>query len=200
MNPFLSISDDLFFSIPDSSLFDLLFYSSTLDLFSTLHLSPASASQLTILNIIIIKEVHNVWSSLFIGLIPTVFLFWAIGNPTREWRHFALYGVLSFIGFGSMCLHSTLTKFSQSLDEVPMLYFNSVCFFSLCELNSPVGQPRFGKLFPVLMLAICICQTLIYYKFQELYYVFVLSCKWMGGERNWKGEEVKIRHNVCMGW
>lgn len=118
-------------------------------------------------------EPHNVWSSLFglslFGIAGIVY-----GNPTREWRTVLIYSVLLVIGIGSACLHASLHWFFQSFDELPMIYLLICAFYSLLEVDSPRGEPKYPHLVKYLLLLSCI-NTAIYYTFQHLYIMFLAT-------------------------
>lgn len=85
-----------------------------------------------------------------------------------------MYLVLIAVGIGSLMLHSTLMDLAQSSDEVPMLYMNVAFLYALLEGNSPVGKPRFPRL-PLILVAVAILQTAIYYTYQRYYGAFLSS-------------------------
>ncbi len=78
------------------------------------------------------------------------------------------------MGLGSVCLHSTLTAWGQSLDEVPMLWVATAYLFAFVEAASLPGFPKF-KFLPWIFLAFVVSQTLFYYVFRHLYIVFLVS-------------------------
>lgn len=120
-----------------------------------------------------IVEFHNTWSS-----IAGIALFGAIGllcgNPTKELRFTVAYLILILVGMGSSGLHGTLHWVFQSSDELPMIYqILSLIYLSL-ELESPTNEPKYPSL-PFYLFIISIANTLIYYKFQDLYIVFIVT-------------------------
>ena len=117
-------------------------------------------------------EPHNGWSSLAISLMALIGLI--AGNPTKESRFIAAFGVLFFVGIGSFGLHSTLHWTLQSADEVPMLWENWAIIYCMIEIKSPVGQPRYKHLHVIIM-AIAILQTIIYYRYQNFFTIFLIS-------------------------
>lgn len=139
-----------------------------------------------------IVEIHNTWSS-----IVGIALFGAIGviygNPTKEWRFTIAYTSLMVIGIGSAFLHGTLHWVFQSSDELPMIYFIITGIYILLEVESPLEATHVqsdhardddGKLkkkflkypnLPLQLVALSIANTLIYYKFQSFYWVFILT-------------------------
>ena len=123
-----------------------------------------------------IAEFHNSWSSIVgIALLPALALiFPRASNPTGEWRFTLMNLVLIAVGIGSFALHSSLTALAQSSDEVPMLYMNLVFLYALMEGKSKLGSPRYPHL-PLILVAIAVLQTIIYYTFQRYYGVFLFS-------------------------
>ncbi|KAL9189435.1 hypothetical protein ACHAXT_009110 [Thalassiosira profunda] len=120
-----------------------------------------------------IVEPHNVWSSLLglslFGVIGIVY-----GNPTKEWRTFLIYAILLFIGLGSACLHASLHWSFQSSDELPMIYLVICGLYMIVEVDSPRNQPKYPRL-PLHLLLLSGINTAIYYTFQHLYIVFLVT-------------------------
>jgi hypothetical protein len=83
-----------------------------------------------------VVEPWNAASSLFISLFGLMGLLYS--NPTREFRVTTLYLLLIVIGLGSTALHTSLHWFAQSLDELPMLWFNVYALFFLSTLHTPL--------------------------------------------------------------
>ena len=83
-------------------------------------------------------EPWNATSSLFISLFGIIGILYS--NPTKELRVTMLYILLIIIGLGSFALHASLHWFAQSLDELPMLWFNVYVLYFLCTLSSPLSQ------------------------------------------------------------
>lgn len=119
-----------------------------------------------------IVEPHNVWSSAMISVMALIGLLY--GNPTGEYRFRLMFGVLFIVGIGSCGLHSTLHWILQSSDEVPMLWQNWTFLYAMAEIKSPKFHCYF-KYLHLLVLAIVIAQTIIYYKFQQYFVVFLAS-------------------------
>ena len=119
-----------------------------------------------------VAEYHNTWSSLCMSIPPLIGI--AYSNPTKEWRFHVMYLILAFIGLGSASLHATLNSIPQSLDEVPMLWMNYVFIFALFESDSPKGKPKYKQL-PIVIMGLILVQTIVYYMFQRLYFVFIVS-------------------------
>ena len=85
----------------------------------------------------LIAEVHNAWSSL-LGLSAVGLLGLVRGNPTGERRYVALYSVLGGVGIGSALLHSTLHRYFQGADELPMIYL--VLCLAYCVMEAEEGD------------------------------------------------------------
>ena len=122
----------------------------------------------------VIVEPHNVWSSIvaftILGAVGIV-----CGNPTREWRIFLIYFILLIIGIGSACLHATLDSTFQSFDELPMLYLIICSLYAVLEIDTPhKGERKYPNLPIYLFLLSCVC-TAVYYIFQQLYVVFLIT-------------------------
>lgn len=117
-------------------------------------------------------EFHNTWSSLIMIFPAIVGLIYA--NPTKEWRFTVMFLNLAFIFAGSILLHMSLEAIQQSLDEVPMLWLNNMLLFALIELKSPKGKPAYPYLAPF-MIVFCIAETVMYYTFRNLYFVFLAT-------------------------
>ena len=122
-----------------------------------------------------VAEFHNTWSSLIIILLPFLGLWYS--NPTNEFRFTLAYIVLIITGAGSVTLHTTLSGLGQKLDEIPMLWMCTVIFYCLLDnkskskSKSKKGAPRSAV--PYGCIAFVVCQTLIYFRIQSLYEVFV---------------------------
>jgi dihydroceramidase len=121
----------------------------------------------------LVVEPHNVWSSL-LGFTLLGIVGIALGNPTREYRTFLIYLILLIIGIGSACLHATLHWCFQSFDELPMIYLVLCGMYIVLEVDSPMGEQKHPHLAKYLILLSSVC-TAVYYAFQQLYAVFLLS-------------------------
>jgi len=122
----------------------------------------------------VIVEPHNVWSSIVaftvLGAVGIV-----CGNPMQEWRIFLMYFILLIIGIGSACLHATLDSTFQSFDELPMLYLIICSLYAVLEIDTPhKGERKYPNLPIYLFLLSCVC-TAVYYIFQQLYVVFLIT-------------------------
>ena len=118
-----------------------------------------------------IAEPHNVWSSLFITVIGMVGFFY--GNPLNELSVSAMYIILAVIGLGSAGQHTTLHWFYQSSDEVPMLWqiltFLHMLYITNISKNKNSSAPGYA------FIGIAVLQTVLYYRFQQIYAVFLAS-------------------------
>ncbi len=95
-------------------------------------------------------------------------------NVTREKRFTVAYLQLFFTGLGSVVLHSTLTAWGQSMDEVPMLWLAAMIVFCLIEAHASPGRPRVPGL-PIFYVLFAFSQTVVYYAFRHLYIIFLIS-------------------------
>jgi len=118
-----------------------------------------------------VVEFHNTWSSV-LGLALFGLIGLVKGNPTKEVRYTLGYFVLMMIGLGSAGLHGTLHWVFQSSDELPMIYLVTQMNFMAVEFDSPRGKPKYPRL-PLMLTILMIINTLVYYKFQHLYLVFI---------------------------
>jgi dihydroceramidase len=116
--------------------------------------------------------VHNAWTSLFFSFLALVGL--VFSNVTREKRFTVAYLQLFFTGLGSVVLHSTLTAWGQSMDEVPMLWLAAMIVFCLIEAHASPGRPRVPGL-PIFYVLFAFSQTVVYYAFRHLYIIFLIS-------------------------
>ena len=119
-----------------------------------------------------VVEPHNVLSSLwglsFIGIIG---FYW--GNPTGELRFKIAYGILVLIGIGSAALHGTLHWFFQSSDELPMIYLMIAALYCCLENDTPQnGKSKYPWL-PHISFLLGFASTLVYFRFQQIYVVFL---------------------------
>jgi len=149
-----------------------------------------------------VAEIHNMWSSI-VGISLFGVLGLMCGNPSKELRFSIAYFILVLIGVGSACLHATLHWVYQSSDELPMVYLITTYIYIFLELESPPKPKRINnrghdedddddgsgsggvhkKLstssrYPNLSLhlsLLMVVNTIIYYKFQNLYWVFLLT-------------------------
>jgi len=118
-----------------------------------------------------VAEFHNAWSSLFIALIALVG--YLHGNPIREKRNLVMFGILFFIGIGSVGLHTTLHWLPQSFDEIPMLWECWSLLFCMAEYNVPFGKRNYTNV--IAMTTAVILQTIVYYLFRQFYIAFLVS-------------------------
>lgn len=120
-----------------------------------------------------IVEFHNAWSSIAFLSGVGIFGLWK-GNPTKEWRVAIAYLILVLIGIGSTLLHGTLHWLFQSSDELPMLYMAIGFFYCVLECETPIDHPPRYYSWPWFV-ALAFVNTIIYYTFQKLYVLFLLS-------------------------
>ena len=118
-----------------------------------------------------VAEIHNAWSSLAVVILPLVGLYAC--NLTHEWRNVVMYLVLAGVGCGSVLLHSTLHWVFQSADEVPMLWMVTAYLFALMNVTSAKDESTFGS--AILCVGALVVQTYVYYTFQHLYWVFLVT-------------------------
>ena len=146
-----------------------------------------------------IAEPHNLFSSLWgLSLLGLIGIYY--GNPTGEIRFKIAYGILILIGIGSAALHGTLNWVFQSADELPMIYLVISALYCLIELGDdddvtvPIPLPSQQKYnnnnsnnsnnnnkvlkypwLPRILVVLGIINTLIYFRFQQIYIVFLLT-------------------------
>jgi len=126
-----------------------------------------------------VVEPHNVWSS-FVGItLPGFIGFWRAckappGSPLGEYRVKLSHLILAVTGLGSMGLHGTLHWVFQSSDELPMLYLLLSDAYAVVELDAAIGKPAYPWLGPA-MIGATLFNTLVYYIFQDLYWVFLTT-------------------------
>ena len=119
-----------------------------------------------------IAEPHNVWSSLFISLFALIGAYY--GNPTNENRFLFIYGALFVTGIGSCALHATLSAIWQASDELPMLFVTLSLLYTIIELKCPKGTYSMKGL-NYIFLIVAAFNTYIYFKYQQIYAVFLAS-------------------------
>ena len=122
-----------------------------------------------------IAEPHNAFSSLAITVFGLIGLI--CGNPTQEMRFRVMYSIFAFVGVGSFALHTTLDWFTQSLDEVPMLWVNLTYLYALVEMEKPKAfeNGKQARSLEWFFLAFAIFQTAIYFWMRSLYLFFVVT-------------------------
>lgn len=119
-----------------------------------------------------IAELHNTWSSLLISLMGILGILYS--NPLKENMFNIIYIILVFIGLGSVGLHLTLHWFPQSLDEVPMLWFNMVGFYILYHLKTKKNDKNNkNDIMIYIVTIITLFETYIYYAMRSLYPFFL---------------------------
>ena len=116
-----------------------------------------------------IAEFWNTISSFSIVIFPLIGIFYS--NPTHEWRFIVSYLTLITVGLGSVTLHTTLTSFTQSLDELPMLWMCACIFYCLADSKSVPGSN--SLVMPTTMIFLAIVQTIFYFNIANFYHIFV---------------------------
>jgi hypothetical protein len=91
-----------------------------------------------------------------------------------ERRVKVVFAVLVLTGLGSAGLHGTLHWIFQSSDELPMIYFMLALLYCDAEVDAAPGKQKFPWLAPA-TIATAICNTVVYYTFQQLYWVFLVT-------------------------
>lgn len=139
-----------------------------------LHLIFADFCEPNYLSQFYVAEPYNALSSLVFTMFGLIALLCC--NPTNEWRFTVLHTIAIVIGIGSAALHSSLHWFFQSMDEVPMLWFNSAgcyCIYNNYTKVHPLrAVPDYSAYFAI---AVTMLGTFIYYFLQSLYVVFITT-------------------------
>eukprot|EP01006_Ploeotia_vitrea_P059170 TRINITY_DN7134_c0_g1_i1.p1 TRINITY_DN7134_c0_g1~~TRINITY_DN7134_c0_g1_i1.p1 ORF type:complete len:277 (-),score=-46.41 TRINITY_DN7134_c0_g1_i1:2-832(-) len=150
-----------------------IFYNSQSSLgFWEPHSSSVDFCEPNYLHSIYIAETHNVWSSVYISLLPILGMIFC--NPLNEWRTIVMYLTLFCVGIGSCFLHGTLHWLSQSADEIPMLWLNLSFIFALYNLGN--SRPRKSVSYTgILLFGIGILQTIGYFTMRHIYDFFLFS-------------------------
>jgi hypothetical protein len=78
------------------------------------------------------------------------------------------------VRIGSTALHSTLHWFCESSDEIPMLWQALSILYFVLEIQNEVGSKRSNTHLQYFLL-VCLIQTVMYYCFQQMYVVFLVS-------------------------
>ena len=121
-----------------------------------------------------IVEPHNSLSSIWgLTLLGLIGIYW--GNPTGELRFKIAYGVLIVIGIGSAGLHGTLHWIFQSSDELPMIYLVLAGLYCCLENDTALPDKLKYPWLPHMFVLLGIINTLVYFRFQEIYIVFLLT-------------------------
>lgn len=118
-----------------------------------------------------IAEFHNTWSSLLIAGFGVVGYMW--GNPLKERCISVMFLILFIVGIGSAGLHSTLHWFPQSSDEIPMLWQTLSFLYILVSCKFP--ELSKSNMLGVAFFTIAAFQTFLYYTFQQVYAVFIVT-------------------------
>ena len=120
-----------------------------------------------------IAEPFNVISSLFIVILGLCGILHS--NVTEESMFLVLFSLIIAVGFGSVLLHATLKAFPQSLDEVPMMWFNVCCYYIILNLKSTKIARNSWNIDPIgwFFLGLAVLETYVYYCMQWLYAMFL---------------------------
>jgi dihydroceramidase len=150
------------------------------------HTSSIDFCESNYLHSVKVAEPHNVWSSVLgIAMLGMLGLYQsyscvskssASGSPISERRVKAAFAVLVLTGLGSAGLHGTLHWIFQSSDELPMIYFMLALLY--CDAEVDAGTAGKGPNYPWLAsatMAAAIINTVVYYRFQQLYWVFLVT-------------------------
>jgi dihydroceramidase len=141
------------------------------------HSSSIDFCESNYLHSVYAAEPHNVWSSLLgIAMLGVLGLWQSvrIPGPVSERRIKVAFAVLALTGLGSAGLHGTLHWIFQSSDELPMIYFVLALLYCDAEVDAATGKQNYPWLAPA-TIAAAICNTVVYYTFQQLYWVFLLT-------------------------
>jgi dihydroceramidase len=145
------------------------------------HSSSIDFCESNYLHTIFAAEPHNVWSSVLgiamlgaLGLWQSVRCIAIAGGPVSERRVQVAFAVLVLTGLGSAGLHGTLHWIFQSSDELPMIYLMLALLYCDAEVDAANGTQNYPWLAPA-TIATAICNTVVYYTFQQLYWVFLLT-------------------------
>lgn len=114
-----------------------------------------------------VAELWNMLSSFIIVLFPIIGLLYS--NPTQEKRFTLGYIILGIVGSGSVALHTFLTKESQAMDEVPMLWMTTSLLY--CIVDSKQGTS--SSLFASISFIISLVLTYTYMHVASFYHIFV---------------------------
>lgn len=130
-----------------------------------------------------VAEPFNVLSSFFIAMLGLCGLLYS--NPTQEAMFSLHFVVIIAVGLGSVLLHTTLQAFPQSLDEVPMMWFNVCSYYIIMNMKKKraVNNAAWSMDYlAVLFLSIAAVETYIYYCVRWLYamFLFVYSFTLLG--------------------
>lgn len=121
-----------------------------------------------------VVEPHNALSSLWgLSLLGFIGIYW--GNPTGELRFKIAYAVLILIGIGSAALHGTLHWVFQSSDELPMIYLVIAALYCCLENDTASHDKSKYPWLPHIFVLLGVVNTLVYFRFQQIYIVFLLT-------------------------
>jgi dihydroceramidase len=116
-----------------------------------------------------LAEPFNAFSSLIIAWFGLIGLIYC--NPTKEWPFTGLFMIVLFIGLGSFGLHATLHWLPQSFDEIPMLWYDTACLYTLVKLKS---ESKISVDYVLAaFLALTVLVTSFYYSKRSFYIYFL---------------------------
>jgi dihydroceramidase len=147
------------------------------------HSSSIDFCESNYLHSVYAAEPHNVWSSVLgIAMLGVLGLWQSLsasvrrsaGHPVSERRVKVAFAVLVLTGLGSAGLHGTLHWIFQSSDELPMIYFMLALLYCDAEVDAASGKQNYRWLAPA-SIGAAICNTVVYYTFQQLYWVFLVT-------------------------
>lgn len=122
-----------------------------------------------------VAEPFNVVSSMFIVMLGVCGLMHS--NPTGEAMFSLQFVIIIAVGLGSMLLHTTLQAFPQSLDEVPMMWFNVLSYYIIMNMKKDRRSMSQG-IFSVdsvgaIFFSLAAVETYVYYAMRWLYATFL---------------------------
>eukprot|EP01084_Bolivina_argentea_P187684 323229_1 len=139
-----------------------------------------------------IAEFWNTLSSVPMILIPIFGMVMCYTSGVKQIKFMIPFVLTTCIGMGSVAFHGTLRRFSQLLDEIPMLIWLYFVFYTVINIK-PIKRRRQTKtnLSGTILLIICILHVVIYtilewyYIFAITYIILVLVASFYGGRLIW---------------
>ena len=122
-----------------------------------------------------IAEFWNTLSSLAI----VVWGAWGLYFHFRwtETRFFLCYFIFVIVGLGSAGFHGTLSREMQLLDELPMLWGNSVFIYCNFAMADEVGSSRFWTMLILLFCTVSVTLLIIYREESQVFFsIHSLRC------------------------
>jgi dihydroceramidase len=141
------------------------------------HSSSIDFCESNYLHSVYAAELHNVWSSVLGIVMMGVLGLWQSfrsTGPISDHHVKVAFAILVCTGLGSAGLHGTLHWIFQSSDELPMIYFMLALLYCDAEVDAANGKQKYRWLAPT-TIAAAICNTVVYYTFQQLYWVFLVT-------------------------